>query len=117
LNALIDAIITTDGPGRDSGLLRDLLSVMMRSPRDEEAASVEEAQPILRELTHHIFEALQRGELRRDIEPERLAGTILTSVFGVIVARQGAGAEERPDLELMIDLLLHGMGPERSASI
>ncbi len=110
LSRLIDAIIDADGPDRDPSLLGDLLSILLRAPSEENEDP--SPQPVLEELTHHVREAIHRGELRKNIEPERLASTVLTSVFGVIVARRGAGPDDRPELELLVDLLLNGMAPE-----
>jgi len=110
LNQLIDAIIRADGPKRHPSLLGDLLSILMRAPSEDELDGAPRSQPVLEELTHHVREASLRGELRTTTEPERLASTVLTSIFGVIVARRGAGPDDRPELELLVDLLLNGMG-------
>jgi TetR/AcrR family transcriptional repressor of uid operon len=111
LDRLIDAIIDAEGPNRDPSLLADLLSILLRAPHEDEEGEEERPQPVLEELTHHIGEAIRRGELRQGVEAERLASTVLTSVFGVIVARRGAGPDDRPELELLVDLLLNGMRP------
>jgi TetR/AcrR family transcriptional repressor of uid operon len=113
LNRLIDSIINIEGPNRNPSLLRDLLAILLRAPPEEVQGEEPRPQPVLEELTHHVGEAIRRGELRQSIEPERLAATVLTSIFGVIVARRGAGPDDRPELELLIDLLLNGMSPER----
>lgn len=113
LSRLIDAIIHVEGPNRNPSLLRDLLTILLRAPIEEAEGENSKPQPVLEELSYHVAEAMRRGELRRGVEPTRLAATILTSIFGVIVARRGAGPDDRPELELLVDLLLNGMRPNR----
>jgi AcrR family transcriptional regulator len=116
LNRLIDSIINAEGPQRNPSLLRDLLAVLLRAPEETIESDDPPTQPIHQELTYHVSEAIDRGELRSEIEPERLASTILISIWGVIVARRGASPDDRPELELLVDLLLNGMGPAEGPS-
>ncbi len=106
---LIDAFHSVHESFGGGVLLRDILSMYVRSPlnadEDDEPAALRE------ELTHQLSEAADRGELRRDVEPERLAATVLTSIFGVMVARRAHEEDRRPVLELLAKVLLEGMRP------
>ncbi len=119
---LIQSVTPLDDLVHEANLRRDVLALYMRASLDEEEdAAVNDSskpQPVLEELSHHVAEAVARGELRNDVEPERLAATVLTSIFGLIVARNGTASDHRPELELLIELLLNGMGrqPGKAAS-
>jgi hypothetical protein len=64
---------------------------------------------VLDELSHHVALAVERGELRRDVEPERMAALVLTSVFGLNVSRPSQDGSARADFDLLVELLLDGM--------
>jgi len=93
-------------------LMRDVLAHYVR--RDPGEPDSEGALGLLDELAYHIACAAERGEIRRDVEPERLAAMVLTSIFGLIVTHRASDPERRVGLELLIDLLLDGMGPKSS---
>jgi TetR/AcrR family transcriptional repressor of uid operon len=121
LARLIDSVTPSDDLEPEANLRRDVLALYMRAAgndADDEADADEpgKPQPVLDELSHHFGEAIARGELRDDVEPERLAATVLTSIFGLVVARNGTASEQRPELELLIELLLHGMAPTGAAA-
>lgn len=114
LARLVGAVTRVDASLGEANLLRDVLSMYVRAPLDPEPA--EQLPGVLEELTEQLAEAMDRGELRRDLAPDRLAATVLASVFGVIVTRSGPDADRHVELELLIDLLLQGMGRGESAS-
>lgn len=91
----------------DDTLVRDLLATYVRPPLDDEAA--EDTALVFDELTLHLARAMERGEIRTDIEPDRLASTVLTSLFGNMVARRTGEVDRRAELSLLVDLLLRGM--------
>jgi len=105
LQHLIDSFISVQESFGGSVLLRDVLSMYVRTPLDEEEAP----GTLLETLARLFTRASERGELRRDVEPERLAATVLTSIFGAMVARRLHDEERRPELELLVQLLLEGM--------
>ena len=63
------------------------------------------------ELSLHIGRAMERGQVRSDVEPDRLAGTVLTSLFGNMVTRSRPDVDRSEQLTLLIELLLRGMAP------
>lgn len=111
---LIDALLDVRESLGGNVLLRDVLSMYVRAPLDGELDDRPVA--VLEELTHHLMRATARGELRRDVEPERLAATVLTSVFGVLIARRADEDDLRPVLEVLAKVLLEGMRPPLDAT-
>jgi AcrR family transcriptional regulator len=98
----------------ESNLIRDILAMYLRGPLDSEAESeparIQSRTAVLEEVTFLFEEAALRGELRRDAEPEQLASMVLTSIFGLIVARGTTEDDGRElPLELLIDLLMGGL--------
>jgi hypothetical protein len=87
----------------------EVLAMFVRARLQQEEPTARELG-LLEELTHHVAEAVARGELRRDVEPDRMAAIVLTSVFGLAIARRGKDAEGRASFDLLVDLLLDGMG-------
>jgi len=112
--AMIDGIAEVDRELGEQNLVRDLLAMYVRAPAEPE--EMDDGYGLLDELTRHISASAARGELRQDVEPERLAATVLTSVFGLVLARREPGSDLRAELELLMDLLLEGMGPGRGMS-
>lgn len=110
LAQLLDAIEGESDHPELGPLMRDVLAHYVR--RDPGEPDSEGARGLLEELAHHIQAAADRGEIRRDVEPERLAAMVLTSLFGLIVTHRASDPARRVDLELMLDLLLDGMGPK-----
>jgi AcrR family transcriptional regulator len=94
-------------------LLRDMLAMYVRPPLDGEAA--EDSLLVFDELTRHLNAAMARGEIRSDIEAERLSSTVLTSLFGSLIARRTQLIDRREELGLLVDLLLRGMSPRPSS--
>lgn len=114
LTRLLDCMTPDSDAEPEANLRRDVLALYMReahAKNADELGDPEQSNPVLNELTHHISEAIARGQVRDDVEPERLAAAVLTSIFGLVVARKGTASDNRPELELLIELLLHGMGP------
>lgn len=112
LAQLLDEIEIVNDEPELGPLMRDVLAHYVR--RDPGEPDSEGALGLLDELAHHIRSAADRGEVRRDIEPERLAAMVLTSIFGLIVTHRASDPDRRVGLELLIDLLLDGMGPRSS---
>ncbi len=108
LTRLVDVITGVDAMLGEANLLRDVLSMYVRAPIDEDSSD----QPlgVLEELTDHLAAAMERGELRRDLAPDRLAVTVLASIFGVMITHQRPDTDRHAELVLLIDLLLRGMG-------
>jgi AcrR family transcriptional regulator len=101
-------------PSSESNLIRDVLAMYLRGPLDGESESdparSDARNAVLEEVTFLFEEAALRGELRRDAEPEQLAAMVLTSIFGLIVARGTAEEDDRDlPLDLLIDLLMRGL--------
>ena len=107
LSTLVDAITAVNEALEASKLVNDVLAMYVRA-RDE-AASGERDRGVLDELSHHVALAVERGELRRDVEPERMAALVLTSVFGLNVSRPSQDGSARADFDLLVELLLDGM--------
>jgi TetR/AcrR family transcriptional repressor of uid operon len=112
LDVLIDASAEVAEAIGEANLLREVLAMHLRASQDP----IANEQDILEELTHHVAAAVEREELRADIAPDRLASMVLTSIFGVVMTRQNEGTERRQELALLMDLLLHGMGPRRAGA-
>jgi hypothetical protein len=89
--------------------MREMMVMFVRA-RVEEEEPTERELGILDELTHHIAEAAARGELRRDVEPDRMAAIVLSSVFGLNLARRQLEGQRLAEFDLLLDLLLEGMG-------
>jgi AcrR family transcriptional regulator len=109
LGVLVEAIDEVNAAIGESNLMREVLAMHVRAQQEP----TENEKGVLEELSHHMAAAMERGEVRFDIGPDQLASMVLTSVFGVIVARREEGFDRREELELLMDLLLRGMGPSR----
>jgi TetR/AcrR family transcriptional repressor of uid operon len=104
---LVDSIreVTEDLGG--SRLLSDLMAMYVRAPMEE---GTPDAPTQLRdELSLQLGEAVARGELRSDIEPEPLAGMMLNSIFGLIAAPRPLLRDRAAELALFKDVFLRGM--------
>jgi AcrR family transcriptional regulator len=108
LDSLIDAITDVDEALGESDLLREVLAMYLRAP--QAAEPTERERGMLEELSFHFAVAMERGELRPDFAVDRLAATVLTSVFGVVLSRHRPETDKRAELELLTTLLLSGMG-------
>ena len=108
LSALVDAVTAVNEALEASKLVNDVLAMYLRA--GDEAESVDRDSGVLEELSHHVALAVERGELRRDVEAERMAALVLTSVFGLNVSRRGQDGSPRADFDLLVELLLEGMG-------
>ncbi len=92
-------------------LMRDMLALFVRATetmftRDDESSAVQEA------VSEYLGEALDRGELKSDLPPDRLARTVLSSILGVIIAERGSEEERREEVRVLVRLLLRGMQPD-----
>jgi AcrR family transcriptional regulator len=109
LARLVEAITQVHTDLEASSLVREIMMMFVRA-RVEEAEPTERELGLLEELTHHVAEAAARGELRRDVEPDRMAAIVLTSVFGLNLARRKLEGQGLAEFDLLLDLLLEGMG-------
>jgi AcrR family transcriptional regulator len=94
-------------------LLQDLLATYIRPALDDQDEAY--AMLVYDALSLHIARAMDRGEVRSDVEPDRLAGTVLTSLFGNMVTRSRSDVDRSEQLTLLIELLLRGMAPLRES--
>ena len=108
LSTLVDAITAVNEALEASKLVNDVLALYVRAGDDGEPGDRDSG--VLDELSHHVAQAVERGELRRDVEPERMAALVLTSVFGLNVSRRSVDGSGREDFDLLVELLLDGMG-------
>jgi hypothetical protein len=91
--------------------MRDVVSMYIRQPL--EPGEAEAPAPVLVALAEALRGAAGRGELRADLDPERAAGLVLTSVFG-LYARPRTGARQLPvELDDLLRVLERGLGPGR----
>jgi AcrR family transcriptional regulator len=99
-------------PGEEASpeLVREIVAMQLRTPIDPEEGPRESAAY---EALVALFTGLAaRGELRTDIAPEPLAATVLTSVFGMAIARSASPDDARnPTPEQLTALLLPGLRP------
>jgi TetR/AcrR family transcriptional repressor of uid operon len=109
LAQLIESITLVHADLEASNLMREIMAMFVRA-RAEETEPTERELGILEELTHHVSEAAARGELRHDVEPDRMAAIVLTSVFGLNLARRTLDGPGHAEFDLLLDLLLEGMG-------
>lgn len=105
LGVEIEAALSALG---DTGLLRDVLAMYVRSPLDEEAADA--GVPLLEELSLQLSVAIERGELRADVGPGQLARMVFTSIFGLLAAPASTEGDRRAELGLLTDVMLRGIG-------
>jgi AcrR family transcriptional regulator len=108
LSTLVDAVTAVNEALEASRLVNDVLAMYVRA--GEEAEPADRDRGVLDELSHHVALAVERGELRRDVEPERMAALVLTSVLGLNVSRRSQEGSGRADFDLLVELLLEGMG-------
>lgn len=107
LRTLMDAMERLNEGLGQSTLLRDVLAMYVWQPPEQEPSDSERG--LLDELSHHFGAARERGELRRELDPERVAAAVLTSIFGFLAARRNPELDWRSELELLMRLLLDGM--------
>jgi AcrR family transcriptional regulator len=108
LSTLVDAITAVNEALEASKLVNDVLALYVRAGDDVDPGDRDSG--VLDELSYHVAQAVERGELRRDVEPERMAALVLTSVFGLNVSRRSVDGSGREDFDLLVELLLDGMG-------
>jgi AcrR family transcriptional regulator len=110
LEGLMDAMEPEEGEEAAPELVREIVVMQLRAPLEPDDDPREHA--VFIELAALFEELAARGQLRTDIGVEPLAAMVLTSVFGLTVARGTAAEEDRlasPD-QLMA-LLLPGLRP------
>jgi len=101
-----DIVLDVQSEVEEAGLLRDLLSHYVRMPDAD--AGEDETAVLTSEIARHIARGQERGELRRDLEPEQLAELCLTSLMG-FYTRMESGEELRDACLSMIDVLVKGL--------
>ena len=107
METLLDSVVRAQAALGESNLLREILALQVRL--GSEAEPKDEQKDVRTELTYHLARAMKRGELRHDVDPERLATVVLTSLFGLLVAGPSAEVDRRVEFELLIEMLLQGM--------
>jgi AcrR family transcriptional regulator len=107
LQRVIDAVLAEEVLIDDRQLLRDLLSLYVRQPVDLDMAE----QPLLGVLTQFFAEAGERGEVRRDLEPQVLMVTLGMLLFGLLLSSWKSVEERRLAVKGVIDFFIRGIGP------
>lgn len=107
LQRVIDAVLAEEASIGDRRLLRDLLSVYVRQPVDLDLA----AQPLLGALTQFFAEAGERGEARRDLEPQVLTVIFGMLLFGLLLSSWESRKEKRLAAQGVIDFFIRGIAP------
>lgn len=110
MDELIEAVLRVETVLGQSNLMREMLAVHVRRLQTGESPSDEDG--MLGQVARHLAVAAERGEVRAGIEPERLAGVVLTGIFGLMLTQQGNLADLRAELELLMELLLRGMAAD-----
>ncbi len=118
LTGVIDGVVAGIAAVSDYGLIRDLLSAYVGQPPGPTV--IEQSFPLAGELERLLADAAERGELRDDLCPDRLAIMFMTFVFGTLlggvdsVPKQCSPAscptcERRLNLESLVDVFLCGV--------
>ena len=91
-------------------LVREIVAMQLRTPVDPEQGPRESA--VYDALVQLFADLADRGGLRCDIGPEPLAAMVMTSVFGMAIAR-GASPDDRrnPTPDQLTALLIPGLRP------
>jgi AcrR family transcriptional regulator len=105
MSHLVEAIgsATRDLGGPE--LLSDLMVMYVRAPVFENVPDA----PLQRELAESLRDAVARGEVRADLEPETLAGMMLNSIFGLVASPRTAAGDRVAELALFRDVFLRGI--------
>jgi hypothetical protein len=107
LQRVIDAVLAEEALIDDRQLLRDLLSLYVRQPVDLDMAE----QPLLGVLTQFFAEAGERGEVRRDLEPQVLMVIFGMLLFGLLLSSWKSVEERRLAVQGVVDFLIRGIAP------
>lgn len=110
LGALLDASEPNPGEEASPALAREIVAMQLRTPLGPEQ---ERRQPAaFLELCGLLAELVDRGQLRTDIEVESLAAMVVTSIFGMAVARGASPGDDRhPTRDQLLAVLLPGLRP------
>lgn len=93
----------------ESNLMREVLAFHVRQAQDVDPDTT---PGLLAALTPHFEAAARRGEIGTPIEPERLSGILLASMFGLLLGANRATDEELAQgLTLLADIFLRGLAP------
>jgi TetR/AcrR family transcriptional repressor of uid operon len=111
LGHVVEGILDLDAQMGESDLMRELLALYLRAPLDSEDEFEDGGSPLGDELEAHFREAAERGELRRDLDPDQAAMILLTSIFGLLTTRKERDDQLRKGLESLMDIFLKGMSP------
>ena len=108
LSGLADAIGQVDETLAEADLIQDVVTAQVRAgfggaPTEGPSLAIRD------ELCSQIEEAVERGELRGDLEPEPVARAILCGLFGIMASPRSPDLHRRGELELLVKLLMGGM--------
>ena len=107
LSEVNEIILDTHGEVGQLGLLREMLSLHLRRP-DATTRDGEERSRVSSEMARHFARGQERGELRRDLEPEQMAVLCFTSLIG-FYTRQEPSEELRTACRALIEVLVKGL--------
>ena len=113
MDHLVEEIGRLDESLSEADLIRDVIALHIREDQREDEPN--EPRPTALAMRAAVQGRLERarqdGEVRADLDPETTAGLILSSIFGVMAAPRDERAGRRPELAMLVDLLLRGTGP------
>ncbi len=69
------------------------------------------AEPLILLVADYFADAAERGAVRRDIAPERIAVGFLSSMFTIFMGDPPAEGEENEHANLIIDIFVRGVTP------
>ncbi len=108
LSGLLDAMEPPGGEDADPELVREIVAMQLRTPRDPAAAPRKEV--ILDALASLLGDLAGRGEVRTDLAAEPLAALVMTSVYGMTIARGASPGDPRhPTREQLVAVLQSGL--------
>jgi AcrR family transcriptional regulator len=107
LRLILEEITRIEDRFEDAQVGREVLAMYAREPVDPASDSF----PLMGTLRPIFEQAVEQGELRRDIAPEALLMTFLHSLFGFLLATPTYGKERLAAFGPTFEILLEGMGP------
>ena len=108
LQQVLDVILAEASRAGETGLMRDVLSVMLRTGVGTDLAD----HPLVEALMEFFAEAQRRGEIRQDLTPHELTMILLSSLPATLLSnRDRPEVELRPALRRVIDVFVRGVAP------
>ena len=113
IDDLLDLLVELRGVIGETNLMREVLAFLVRraSAEPDEEPPPAHFTGVPDALAPHFAAAAARGEIRSTLEPERLAGLFLASMFGLMMGRRRSEFDVREELDLLADLFLRGLQP------